>query len=407
MGAQMSRPAEPEGHGSEDRAVAPAETVANLRPHLATMGITRLADLTGLDRIGVPVFAAIRPNSRSVATSQGKGLTRDAARAAALMEAAESWHAERPPGPLQFEAASELSGPQTIDLDRLPRIVGREFDPERRILWSHGTDLVTGAARWLPYEIVHTDYRLPQPPAAGCFPVSSNGLGAGNTRAEAVRHALLELIERDALSLWQQRAALRRRTGRVVLEGNTTPVLAALVETLAAAEFAVALHDITSDLAVPAFLAVIVDRRDRAGHAGLGSAAHPSAALAAQKALLEAIQVRTSYIAGARDDLAPGEFTAGGLEAKHRWAEVLLRADSQARPLRPDVPAAALAAEEQVAWLQERLAAAGMGEVVAVDLSRPEIGVPVARVVVPGLEGAADDPGYRPGARALAARSVP
>jgi YcaO-like protein with predicted kinase domain len=64
-----------------DRAVPPAETVARVRPHMAAMGITRLADLTGLDRIGVPVFAAIRPNSRSVATSQGKGLTKDAARA--------------------------------------------------------------------------------------------------------------------------------------------------------------------------------------------------------------------------------------------------------------------------------------------------------------------------------------
>src|SRR3954452_9878955 len=66
--------------GDPDRAVSPAETVARVRPHMAAMGITRLADLTGLDRIGVPVFAAIRPNARSVASRQGKSLTEEAAR---------------------------------------------------------------------------------------------------------------------------------------------------------------------------------------------------------------------------------------------------------------------------------------------------------------------------------------
>src|SRR5689334_3494323 len=95
-------------------------TVSRLRAHMAAMGITRLADLTGLDRIGLPVFAAIRPNSRSVATSQGKGLTHDAARAAALMEAAESWHAERIEGPLRLASINEMSGERLIELDRLP-----------------------------------------------------------------------------------------------------------------------------------------------------------------------------------------------------------------------------------------------------------------------------------------------
>ena len=88
------------------------------------MGITRLADLTGLDRIGVPVFAAVRPNSRSVATSQGKGLTPDAARAAALMEAVESWHAERIELPLRLASADELRGGRLIDLARVPLRAG-------------------------------------------------------------------------------------------------------------------------------------------------------------------------------------------------------------------------------------------------------------------------------------------
>ena len=389
-----------------DRALPPAAMVARVRPHLAALGITRLADLTGLDRIGVPVFAAVRPNARSVATSQGKGLTADAARAAALMEAVESWHAERPPGPLRYAAASELRDRPLIDLARLARIAGTRFDEERPILWSEGTDLRTAEPHWLPYEVVHTDYRLPQPPAAGCFPVGSNGLGAGGTRAEAIRHALLELIERDALSLWWQRTAAARG-GRVALPDDPGTPLGRLLGALAAAGFAAAVHDVTSDLAVPAFAAVIADRLDPQGHAGLGSAAHLSAARAVQQALLEAIQVRTSYIAGARDDLSPGEYAAGGAEAKRRWVEALLVDSAPSAPMRADAPAAGLAAEDQVAWLLERLAGAGMDGAVGVDLSRPEIGLPVWRVVVPGLEGTADDPDYLPGARARAARGGP
>ena len=74
--------------------------------------------------------------------------------------------------------------------------------------------------------------------------------------------------------------------------------------------------------------------------------------------------------------------------------------------LRPDAAAAALAVDGQVPWLLQRLAATGIPEAIAVDLGRPEIGIPVVRVVVPGLEAAADEPGYVPGARAGALRGA-
>src|SRR4051812_35005545 len=82
------------------RCVSPAETVARLRPHLAGMGITRVANVTGLDVIGIPVVMVCRPNSRSLSVSQGKGLDLDAARASGLMESVEMFHAERAIGPL-------------------------------------------------------------------------------------------------------------------------------------------------------------------------------------------------------------------------------------------------------------------------------------------------------------------
>src|SRR5438105_3859247 len=58
------------------------------------MGITRVANVTGLDPVGIPVVMVCRPNSRSVAVSQGKGIDLASARASGVMEAAELYHPE-------------------------------------------------------------------------------------------------------------------------------------------------------------------------------------------------------------------------------------------------------------------------------------------------------------------------
>src|SRR5215216_7418008 len=76
------------------RAVRPNKTLRRIAPLLPKAGITRLADVTSLDWIGLPVYQAIRPNSRNISVSQGKGLTRAQAKVSALMESLESLHAE-------------------------------------------------------------------------------------------------------------------------------------------------------------------------------------------------------------------------------------------------------------------------------------------------------------------------
>lgn len=387
----------------DDRAVAAATTVARARPWQARMGITRLADLTGLDRIGLPVFAAIRPNSRSVATSQGKGLTADAARAGALMEAVESWHAESIEVPLRLASAAELEDRRLVAVERLARRARRRFDPHRPLLWIEGQRVVTGEPVWLPYELVHTDYRLPQPPAAGCFPVGTSGLAAGNTPAEAIRHALCELIERDAVSLWHQQPNEVRSLTAIDAGSVEDDHCRYVLGRLATAGFAVGMFDVTSDIGVPAFLAVLADRRDPSGHPGMGAACHPQPATALLKALLEAVQVRTGYIAGARDDMAPEEFAGSGPVEKLRWLGPLLEL-----PGRRIVDHASTGygdAASDVDALLRRLAAVGLDEVIMVDLTRADIGLPVVRMVVPGLEACSDEPDYVPGPRAGAQRT--
>lgn len=98
------------GHrAGTDRTISPARTLERIAPLLSAMGITRVADVTGLDCIGIPVAFCCRPNSRALAVSQGKGLDLAAAKASAIMESVEGFHAERVSLPVRWATYPERS----------------------------------------------------------------------------------------------------------------------------------------------------------------------------------------------------------------------------------------------------------------------------------------------------------
>jgi ribosomal protein S12 methylthiotransferase accessory factor YcaO len=104
------------------RCIPPTDTLSRIVPLMSRFGITRLANVTGLDRIGLPVVAAYRPNSRSLAVAQGKGVTLEAAKASALMEAIELYHAERVNIPAIYGRFSDLVATHRIvDVTELAR----------------------------------------------------------------------------------------------------------------------------------------------------------------------------------------------------------------------------------------------------------------------------------------------
>jgi ribosomal protein S12 methylthiotransferase accessory factor YcaO len=147
------------------RTVSPAETLARVRSLMGRMGITRIANVTGLDRIGVPVVMVCRPNSRSIAVSQGKGLDLDAAKASGVMEAAEVYHAESIASPLKLCSYEEIHDThRLIDFDGLPLLAGRRFDPNRPILWIEGQDLMVQEPTWAR----PTSWCIPTTPCRRC-----------------------------------------------------------------------------------------------------------------------------------------------------------------------------------------------------------------------------------------------
>ncbi|GFE49718.1 hypothetical protein So717_14710 [Roseobacter cerasinus] len=384
------------------RVIAPAQTLQTVEPRLSAMGITRVANVTGLDRIGIPVFNAYRPNSRSLSVSQGKGLSLAAAKASAIMEAVEGFHAEEIDLPLfegRFDDVS-MRG-RVIDIKRLPFLDGTAFHPDRPIFWAEGRDLLSGDRVWLPSELVHTDYTLPRRPHAGCFVASTNGLASGNHRLEAVVHGMCEVIERDANTLWHILPFGAKTETRLDLDSISDEVCRSLLEILQKAGMSVAIWDMTGDVGVATFHCLIADMQVENGHSGSGAGTHPSSRVALLRAVTEAVQVRTNYITGARDDLRHDEYSSKGIAEKNRYAQRLMAAQSPKLIPFEAVPSRVLdTLEEDLDWVLARLRAVGVAEVIDVDLTKPAFGIPVHRIVIPGLEGPHDHDDYCPGERA-------
>jgi len=366
------------------------------------MGITRLGNVTGLDRIGIPVVVAVRPNSRSVSVSQGKGLALPQAMASALMEAIEGFHAEEV-AEGRHASFRDLAGNCAVVDPFMLCGAGRSFETDAPISWTEGFDLMQREPCLVPTEMVHTDYTRP---LDGYFPAGSNGLASGNHLAEAISAAICELVERDAVALWQA-SGIRARARRALdIASIHDPDCRALLAKYDKAGIDVRVWNVTTDIGIAAF---VCDIRDpSAGEPGRlhrfhGAGCHPDRVIALIRALTEAAQARLTYIAGIRDDLLPSEYEEP-LNADIVDALLdAMRADTAPTSLHRIPTFVADDLTKDLRWELGRLRAAGTARVVAIDLTRLEFGIPVVRVVIPGLEGDIKHPHYVSGPRALRA----
>jgi len=384
------------------RVCPPDETLTAFGPRMGEFGITRLADVTGLDIIGIPVYMAVRPNARSLSVSQGKGLDRAAAKSSALMESIEGWHAEHIQLPLRYASYAELRGTMpTVDITQLPLRRGGSLDLVKPMLWVEGYELVTSAEMLVPFECVSTYYVQPDR-LGNTFLKDSNGLASGNHILEAMVHGLCETVERDACTLWTTSGGMRCTDRKLDLNSISDPNAAAVIEQLQRAKFAVGVWDVTSDTGIPTFFCRLVDApgAPRWAFQGLfgGQGCHLDSRVAILRALTEAAQGRLTQIAGARDDMS----NSGGQvdpEEVRVAAEIVEAAGSA--PFR-DEDLSTDSFEGDVEILVKAIQGVSLNSVIVVDLSHHEKRIPVVRMIVPGLEPPDDHPEYVPGPRALA-----
>lgn len=354
----------------------PEETWTWISRLFSRVGITRVADVTGLDVVGIPVYQAVRPAAKSLAVSQGKAPTRAAARVSAAMESIELWHAENVAAAsgavVQVELTlREVAYANPFPLDHLPwRADSLRFDAVR-LPFLRAESLLGNGPAWLPRQIVDLAFPLPRRFEPRMFHRTSNGLASGNCRDEALVHALCEVIERHALYL------VHRDPGAAVplaSEAIDDPPSRDLLDRFRRAGMKVALYDVTWGVGVPAVVADVA--YGDLPNVWRGAGCHLAPEVALSRALTEAAQSRLTYIAGSRDDLRQ-------LGGPDRFARLEPPAGSRALaevgPLRPS---ADLAADRE--RILGALAAGGY-EPFAVDLTREDLGVPVVKVFCPGL----------------------
>ncbi len=361
---------------------------------LPAAGITRVADITNLDRIGIPVFSSIRPMADlgAISVYNGKGATPTEAKVSAMMEGLERYSAEVRNRVLEIDSFSRLDNA----LDPRELILPADADPDAMIPWVAGWDIMNNEEISVPANAVFhplpSDYKR-------LFRTNTSGLASGNAIEEAIFHGLAEVIERDAWALVEA----TRSIGPLIRDVQDEQAKG-LLDKFAAAEVDVYLRDITSDIGVATCAAASDDVRLRDPTlltTGMGT--HTSSSIAVLRALTEVAQSRLTQIHGAREDTTLADFRKQiGYERTKRlnrhWFE------PKEEKSFSEIPS--FESDDfllDIEYMLKKLEDAGLDRVIVVDLTREEIGIPVVRVIVPGLEISAVDP-ERVGKRSKNAR---
>lgn len=387
------------------RVVPPSETIARVLPLCEKIGVTRVADLTGLDRTGIPTFAAVRPREagRGISYHNGKGLTGSDAKAGALMEALERHTAERRDLPFICGTLDDVRayGP-AVDPEKIVEPLIRDYDSSTKLEWVAGYDLMSNQPTFVPLNVVVCPY-TPADSAEKVYRSHGNGLASGNTLEEAICHGICEVVERDALALAQTIALLAPAVTQLCLGGETEaspnrqpvpaeggrrvaldtlpPVARGLVRKMERAGLRVRLRDISAPIGVATLECTCIEERldgRRLIHGGSGS--HPDARVAVTRALTEAAQSRVAHIQGGREDIA--DIVQENQPSQP--IDVVDDGNSYSFTTIPTVENANI--DDDIEYLLGRLSAADFDQVIFVDLTQEELGVPVVRALIPEAE---------------------
>lgn len=357
------------------RVRAPEETWQAVAPFLKEFGITRVARLTGLDCVGLPVWTALRPGSLTLSGSQGKGATDLLAKLSAVMEAIELWHVEQPLSITAYGPAREVAPDCPVSV--LPLIVRHGQDALTQVVWewTPATRLVSGEKVLLPVDLVRRRVQRPVW-APDLLRATSTGLACGNSRDEALLHALYEIVERDVL----YRDAQSGGRLRTYIDPATVDDVFGLeaVDRFAAAGMAVELATVDGPYGLPVCVAYVWSEDLPVLFAGGGCHSHPG--IAATRALTEAAQSRLTAISGTRDDL-PSSPASAALPAFRPPRTTGLTVWSQAavdftREVRPFA--------DQVESVARRITEVTGHEPIALDLPGAAAPVNAVQVVCPG-----------------------
>ena len=398
------------------RCIPTSKTLALISPYSNKIGIERVSDVTDLDNLSIPTVSVVRPDALSVTTSLGKGLTMEMATVSALMECHETH-------------AAEICSPETISESMYRRSRGylqnnyRMFyaeslfhsQPGEHTIesltheWNVGINLESTERVPVPHQCVHLRPVFSQ--INDPLPIrSSNGLASGNSRDEAILHAVLEVIERDAVTLFN-RLAIPEQMQSQVSEDTCSDEMRKLINSVKQSGLRPILFDITTNIDVPVMYGVIIDPNHGIPwhmHMVSGSACDVDPNIAALGAITEAAQARVALIMASREDFDPNwlksELTADYVGSTDMIQFYLNSKPTMVMRSATDVGTTVLDQLDIVKSALKRLEpkyGEHWGQIIAVDINDSDSFPAVVKVFVTGVEHPHDDATYVPGPRAL------
>lgn len=259
--------------------------------------ITRVARIDGLDCVGVPVYSVCRPAAKSVSVNAGKSVDGYLARAGAVAEGIEFSTFENPVG--EFWIDKGLMAP----LEWFPLSKDSDWTPDTEIATEDVTVWGNGARLNMPSDLVWLDRRK-RYTGPVMWQMSSNGQAIGASFEDALLQGIYECVERDQtvlrmcsqqyLNIWPPRI-------------EVSQTLQEICTKLHRSSLKLYLFYCTYDIPIPCYWAILVDPFGGCGtFGGWGCDLNP--VKSAERAILEAIQSRCVYIAGARDDIERRNF---------------------------------------------------------------------------------------------------
>jgi ribosomal protein S12 methylthiotransferase accessory factor len=396
------------------RSVPPEETLRRYEHHVShiTGVVNQLTRNLGSDNPLIHVYVsgqnmarrhesyeALRKNLRSL--SCGKGVSDTQARVSAIGEAIERYSGVfRGDEPKIAAAFRDLGGsavdPRQCMLYSDAQYAAREewnrnttrrfnhvphpFDPAVPIEWTPVWSLTRGETRYLPTGYCY--YSYPQP--SFCFP-DSNGCAAGNTREEAILQGLMEIVERDSVALWWYN---RLRRPAVDLDSFGDPYIDALQAYHRRRARELWVLDVTADLGIPTFVALSrrVDRRPE--DIVFAPAAHLEPRIALLRALTELNQMMGAMV----DDSRPGVYEYDDPAYLDWWQNATIENQPYLAPdpgMPPRIPSDYPRrwtddVRDDVEVCRALIEQRGM-ELLVLDQTRPDVGMPVTKVFVPGM----------------------
>ena len=370
------------------RICTPSETLSYIESRLPLCGITRAADITRLDNIGIPTYCAIRPTAKVLQVSNGKGSNHEAAKVSALMEGVELFHVENSePYCFKYQTAEDFPNNETVLKHRqLPSFLERVyFSDQLKMNWCGVLNVLTGEKSWLPASAIFFDQQYTAHQA------TTNGLASGNHVIEASLHAIYELIERDTASRISVngKIELKESVDIIDLESVDNSQVSDQLEKMGGNSKVLLIY-IKSPLNVYTFWSVLLNRSAMNSLSGLniGWGTHRDKSIAASRAITEAAQSRLTSIHGAREDV----ITKAGYNNSqvHKSSAYKFMDNLQATKNWSDLPSHPQSREnnlfEDWSYLLSELTRCGYKDIYQCDLTRSDINIPVVKMIIPGLK---------------------